>query len=60
MPCSPGRSLSVQPSGGLTTTTFESYLALKDLAVAVGLVDKRHGCLIAAKQFDRTSAAVRS
>ena len=54
----PFGGVEFNPSGGLTTTSFESYLALKNV-VACGGSWMAPADWIAAKQFDRISAAVR-
>ena len=54
----PFAGVEFNPSGGLTATSFESYLALKNV-VAVGGSWMAPADWIAAKQFDRISAAVR-
>src|ERR1700694_3010007 len=54
----PFAGVEFNPSGGLTDTSFESYPALKNV-VTVGGSWMAPADLIAAKQFDRISAAVR-
>ncbi len=54
----PFGGVEFNPSGGLTTTTFESYLALKNV-VACGGSWMAPADWIASKQFERISTAVR-
>jgi 2-dehydro-3-deoxyphosphogluconate aldolase/(4S)-4-hydroxy-2-oxoglutarate aldolase len=54
----PFGGVEFNPSGGLTAATFESYLALKNV-VACGGPWMAPAEWIAAKQFDKISAAVR-
>ena len=54
----PFAGVEFNPSGGLTATSFESYLALKNV-VACGGSWMAPADWIASKQFDKISAAVR-
>ena len=54
----PFAGVEFNPSGGLTSATFESYLALKNV-VACGGPWMAPAEWIAAKQFDKITAAVR-
>jgi 2-dehydro-3-deoxyphosphogluconate aldolase / (4S)-4-hydroxy-2-oxoglutarate aldolase len=54
----PFGGVEFNPSGGLTATSFESYLALKNV-VACGGSWMAPADLIASRQFDKITAAVR-